>query len=155
MMTTHDADLEQITRTIWGTLFEEAIERDDGATIGVVSSVTSIVHIEGAWQGAVILRCPQVLGATLASEMLGSESAPTFDNIGDALGELTNMVAGNLKALLPAPSSISLPAVVFGSDYEIDVPGAEIVARVPFVCDGQPVVVMLAARTGAGEGGGR
>jgi chemotaxis protein CheX len=152
MMTSHEADLDDITRTIWATLFEHAIERSDAAVIGVESTVSSIVHIDGAWQGAVILRCPQTLGAALTAEMLGSKSMPTFDDIGDALGELTNMVAGNLKALLPAPSSISLPAVVFGSDYELDVPNTTVVASVPFVCDEQPIVVMLVQRS-ADNGG--
>jgi chemotaxis protein CheX len=147
MMTSHEADLAEITRTIWATLFEQAIERTDNAVIGVEATLTSIVHIEGAWQGAVILRCPQALGRTLTAEMLRSESTPTSDEIGDAIGELTNMVAGNLKALLPAPSSISLPAVVFGSDYELDVPNTTVVACVPFVCDSQIVVVLLVQRS--------
>jgi chemotaxis protein CheX len=147
MMTSHEADLDDITRTIWGTLFEHAIERSDCTLTGVESTVTSIVHIDGAWRGAVMLRCPQALGAALTAEMLRSETEPTFDDIGDALGELTNMVAGNLKALLPAPSTISLPAVVFGSDYELDVPNTTVVARVPFICDGQPVVVILVQRS--------
>jgi chemotaxis protein CheX len=146
MMTSYEADLDEITRTIWGTLFEQTIERTDNASIGVESTVTSIVHIEGAWQGAVILRCPQALGLTLTAEMLMSQSVPTSDEIGDAIGELTNMVAGNLKALLPGPSSISLPAVVFGSDYELDVPNTTVVACVPFACDNQTVVVLLVQR---------
>jgi chemotaxis protein CheX len=156
MTTTHEADLADITGTIWATLFEHALERrDDDDDGGAASTVTSIVHIEGAWQGAVILRCSQALAATLTAEMLGGESAPTFDDIRDALGELTNMVAGNLKAMLPAPSSISLPTVVLGSDYEVDVPGASVVARVSFVSDGHPVVVMLVHRTIERAGVGR
>lgn len=152
-MTSYEADIDDITRTIWVTLFERAIERVDDAVIGLESTVSSIVHIEGAWQGAVILRCPQPLGATLTSEMLGSDTAPTFDDIGDALGELANMIAGNLKALLPAPSSISLPAVVFGSDYELDMPGTTVVAQVPFDCDGQPFLVMLVQGSPQSDGG--
>ena len=107
-MTSYEADLDDITRTIWGTLFEHAIERSDAAPVGVESTVTSIVHIDGAWQGAVMLRCP--------------------------------------------PSTISLPAVVFGSDYELDVPNTTVVACVPFVCDEQPVVVMLVQRSAANLG---
>ena len=146
MMTSYAADLDDITRAIWAALFETGIERNDDAVVGGEPTVTSIVHIDGAWQGAVILRCSQSLGTTLTTEMLRSESIPTLDDIGDALGELANMVAGNLKALLPAPSSISLPAVVFGSDYELDVPNTTVVADVPFVCDGLAFVVMLLQR---------
>jgi chemotaxis protein CheX len=155
MMTSRELDLEEITRTIWATFFANPIERGDGSMVGVESTVTSIVHIEGAWHGAVILRCPRELAARLTAEMLGSESAPTLDDIRDALGELTNMVAGNLKALLPEPSTISLPAVILGSDYELGVLGTTIVATVPFACNGSPLVVMLVERSALNGGTGR
>jgi len=35
----------------------------------------------------------------------------TSDEIGDALGELANVLGGNVKAMLPAPSTMSLPTV--------------------------------------------
>ena len=71
MTTTHEADLDDITRRSGRRCSSTPLERRDGDLVGDESTVTSIVHIEGAWQGAVILRCPQVLGATLTSEMLG------------------------------------------------------------------------------------
>ncbi len=64
----------------------------------------------------------------------------------DALGELTNVFAGNIKALLAQPSSISLPTVAFGPSYEIGVVGATVVARVSFVCEGHPLVVTILER---------
>ena len=50
----------------------------------------------------------------------GSLSA---DEVSDALGELTNMVAGNVKALLPESCAISLPTVALGTNYKINVVG--------------------------------
>ena len=35
-------------------------------------------------------------------------------DVADAWGELVNMIAGNLKALVPPPSQVSLPSVVEG-----------------------------------------
>ena len=71
---------------------------------------------------------------------------PDLDDVRDALGELANMLGGNIKALLPAPSQISLPAVAIGSDYELSVVGTGEVARVAFTCDGQPLLVTLLQR---------
>ncbi len=147
-MTLHDADIEDITQAIWTTLFEVPIERGGDGAIAAESTVTSIVHIEGAWHGAVVLRCPMELAVTLTSVMFQTGSEPSLDEIRDALGELTNMLAGNLKALLPEPSALSLPAVVLGSDYEFGVMGTNVIATVPFTCIGQPLVVLLVQRSG-------
>ena len=146
-MTLHDADIEDITQSIWTTLFEVPIERGGDAAIAAESTVTSIVHIEGAWHGAVVLRCPLPLAVTLTSVMFQSTSEPGFDEVRDALGELTNMLAGNLKALLPEPSTLSLPAVALGSDYEFGVTGTTLITTVPFTCVGQPLVVLLVQRS--------
>ena len=70
-----------------------------------------------------------------------------------ALGELTNMVAGNVKALLPAPSAISLPTVAFGKQYEISVVGTRRVANVSFTSKSYPLVVSVVQRSGdVGDG---
>lgn len=143
-----DTDLEDIVRTIWETLLGLPVEQGEGDVGKADSMVTSIVHVHGAWNGAVVLQCPGTLSASLAGAMFQSDGMPSGDEIRDALGELANMVAGNMKALLPQPSTISLPAVAFGSDYEFDVVGATVVARVPLTCQGLAFTVTL-VRDGA------
>ena len=47
------------------------------------------------------------------------------DDIRDALSELANIIAGNVKALLPAPSHLSLPTYLGGRDVpDIDCEGS-------------------------------
>lgn len=149
-MDTLDIEIEGITQMIWETLFELPIRRDDASALGVEPTVTGIVHIDGAWHGAVMLRCPVPLAVALAAAMFQGDTEPSFDDVRDALGELTNMIAGNLKSLLPQPCVISLPAVARGTDYDIGVLGTAVVATVPFVCDGRPLIVTLVKRTGDG-----
>jgi chemotaxis protein CheX len=150
-MLTIGADIEGITRTIWATLFDLPLELGDTAELGPESSVTSCVHIDGEWHGALVLRCPMALAQTLTAQMFQAESAPELDDVRDALGELANMLGGNVKALLPAPSQISLPAVAVGSDYELSVVGTTEVASVSFTCDGHPLIVALLQRSGAAD----
>ena len=83
--------------------------------------------------------------------MFQGDGTPSLDEIGDALGELTNMVAGNIKALLPESCSISLPTVAQGLSYEINVVGTSAVATVPFTCIDDPLVVTLVQRAGDAE----
>jgi chemotaxis protein CheX len=150
-MTTIEDEIRDIARTIWTSLFDLAIEAGPDPAGAVQAEVTSLVHIDGAWRGAVVVQCQMGLATALSQAMFQSPDAPTFAEVCDALGEVTNMLAGNLKALLPEPSVLSLPAVARGSDYEVAVPGTTVAASVPLVCDGQPLVVRLLERT---EGGG-
>ena len=143
-----ESDIEDIITTIWSTLVDVPIERGAGDCPSDASTVTGIVHIEGAWRGAVLVRCPVALASLVTASMLQCETEPTDDEIRDALGELTNMVAGNVKALLPAPSAISLPTVAFGKQYEISVVGTRNVATVPFVSESYPLVISVVQRAG-------
>ena len=71
------------------------------------------------------------------------EQSATAEQTQDALGELTNMVGGNIKALLPVPSRLSLPAVAEGADYLALLPGGRVVSEVNFECLGEPFFVIL------------
>src|SRR5215218_3487623 len=108
-----ESDIESIAHAIWETLLELPIAVGEEGHRGQESQVTCLVHLHGAFQGAVMLQCPEALGSMLTAAMLRTEATPDATEMSDALGELTNMFAGNIKALLPQPSSISLPTVAF------------------------------------------
>ena len=146
-MTTIDADIEEITAMIWTSLFDLPLTRVDEAEIDGSSLVTGMVSIDGAWNGAVMVRCSSELATTLTATMFQSDGVPEFDDVADALGELTNMVAGNVKSLLPAPCNLSLPAVAMGSDYALNVLGSTPLSTVAFTCDGHLVQVTLVQRS--------
>lgn len=152
MTTVVDADLEAITRTIWGTLFELPLSVADAAAPLGPSTVTGIVHIDGAWAGAVVLRCPMALARMLTAAMFQTDLDPSDADVGDALGELVNMTAGNVKALLPEPCGISLPAVAFGRDYQLNVIGTAVVATAQLICAGHPLEVTLLHGTSGKDG---
>ena len=108
-MLTIETEIEGITRTIWATLFDLPLEPGTTGELGPESSVTSCVHIDGAWDGALAIMCPLKLAQTLTAQMFQGDSAPDHDDVRDALGEVANMLGGNVKTLLPSPSRISLP----------------------------------------------
>ena len=146
-MTSISADIESIAGTIWDALFQSSLVPGAEGTLGEDSQVTCLVHLHGAFQGAVMIQCPEALGSKLTAAMTQDAGTGGSEEMVDALGELTNMFAGNLKALLPKPSSISLPTVAFGPHYELGVVGAKVVARVPFLCDEHPFVVTVLRRS--------
>ncbi len=132
-----EADIETVAGSIWDAMFDESISLTRGGTLGGPPFVTSFVAISGAWNGAVVAQFPTELGAQLTRALLGASHDPTPEEIIDALGEIGNIVAGNVKALVPEPSQLSLPVVAFGSDYSVNVVGSRTLASVPFTCMGQ------------------
>ncbi|HVD28484.1 MAG TPA: chemotaxis protein CheX [Mycobacteriales bacterium] len=79
---------------------------------------------------------PTRLARTAASAMFDRPAeALTDDEVADALGELTNMIGGNLKSLLPGPSRLSMPAVTVGATTAHPAPGAVLVNTVSLACE--------------------
>ena len=87
-------------------------------------------------------------GEGRVDHVLARRTPPTLEDVQDALGEITNMTGGNLKALMPGSCHLSLPAVIDGNDYRIRIPTARVLTRVLFECDGLPAVISLVAAGG-------
>ncbi len=110
-------------------------------------SLIGCVQILGGWEGVLTLQTSPRFARLAAAVMFDIEPAAVApDEIMDTLGELTNMLGGTAKALLPGPSMLSLPTVAEGDSYSMTFPGAEIVARVDASCAGEPLVVALLTR---------
>jgi chemotaxis protein CheX len=79
--------------------------------------VCASVSLTGAWQGHVVVRCSTAASRNAAAALLGMGlDEVTSEDITDALGELANIIGGNVKSLLPEPSALSLPHVVISGD---------------------------------------
>jgi len=76
---------------------------------GYVASVT----VTGAWNGHVILELTEEAAVRAARAMVASPEVGPGE-VADAVGELANMIGGNLKGLVQAPSRLGLPLVVKG-----------------------------------------
>jgi chemotaxis protein CheX len=146
------AEIEDLVETISSTLVAVPLHPGGEAGRQDDSTVTGIVHIDGAWRGAVFVRCPLALASVVTAAMFQGGETPHLDDVCDALGELTNIVAGDVKALLPHPSALSLPTVAFGSDYEIAVVGTRQIASVTFTSETYPLVVSVSQRIDANGG---
>ena len=144
-----EQEIISLTQYIWGaTLNMEALPLESPTTLAPGSrTLDGVINITGAWAGAVVLQVPEPVARRAAAVMfeLDAERA-SLEDMQDAVGELTNMTGGNVKALLDGQCALSLPAVVEGRDYSIRVPGSEPVTRVSFDIEGEPFVVSLLTR---------
>lgn len=111
-MSVVNEDLERIVGDVWRDVL--AAETVAVAT-AAPGQLTGTIQITGAFRGVVILSVPRAVAAAAAAVMFALEaSAIGEDEERDALGELTNMIGGHVKSMVPGPSQLALPAVVPG-----------------------------------------
>jgi CheY-specific phosphatase CheX len=140
-----------LTSLVGLTLEPGAPVVDDRARTDVV---TGIVTISGDADAVVVLRCDRELAVDVAAGMFALPPEDLGDtDVVDALGEVTNVTGGAIKALLDGNCRLGLPVVTVGRDQQIDVPGATTASRVALVHDGRCVSleVLLADQDAAIE----
>ena len=65
------------------------------------------------------------------------------DDVRDAVGEIANMIAGNLKTILPPETALSAHTVVEGSSFTLKVCGGNNSFRLDFDSSTGPFAVTL------------
>jgi len=141
-------EIHEVVRSIWDTVLGLDIQPSSPSDLprNDHGCLTGFIQIAGAWEGAIVCLSSELLVRKAGGVMFGMDPAAlTVELLHDALGELTNMVGGNLKALLPGPSFLCLPAVVEGSDYSVCVPSTWPVIEVEFSSQAEPFTVKLLA----------
>jgi chemotaxis protein CheX len=135
-------DLEVITREVWTSFL-------DGDPAGLVAGgdpptgeqITGCVHLSGAYTGSIMLQCSPPAARDAAAALFSiAPGDVTQIEVVDAIGEIANMVGGNVKSMLPGPSLLSLPMVVQGV---LSVPGAQVVRTVQLIWRAEPLTVSL------------
>ena len=114
----------QIVDDVFGAMLNMKVEPATAAWSADLDLVTAIVHFTGTWKGAILLECTPEQAFHMTSRFM-PVPRPTFMNadVRDALGELANMLAGNLKSVLTPGESLSMPSVVAGTDYTLSICG--------------------------------
>ncbi|RKS80188.1 chemotaxis protein CheX [Motilibacter peucedani] len=128
-------DILAIAGDLWASyLGDEPLPSVAGLVVPEVSATVSVV---GEWNGLVVVGT-SVRGARLVgSVLLEIDEADLSDgDVNDAFGELVNIIGGNVKSVLPGPSSLSLPLVSAGA-VTVSERGAAIVAEAALEWQGE------------------
>lgn len=105
-------------------------------------TVSGVVGLSGNAVGTVVLSLSEQVALKAASVMLMAEATSIDADVIDAVGELTNMVAGAAKAELEEYHlMVSLPNVVTGVNHEIRFPSNVRPICVPFSSDWGPLAL--------------
>jgi chemotaxis protein CheX len=108
------------------------------------SEVHSSVSITGSWTGHIVYASSIVAARKAAAAFLAVEpDEVSQEDLSDVLGELANIVGGNVKAMLPPGAMLSLPQVVMASESATRYPSAERVTGLYGLWEGEPVSVSM------------
>lgn len=144
--------IQHVFQSMLGVQLEVKVEEGEPAT-SEKSKVLASLGITGDWNGALILECGAETACMLAGAVLGCGQISSVDeDVKDVLGELANIVAGNLKKRLPGNSFLTLPCVVEGSNFSLQVLNGEEVFSQHFLCRGQGLDFSLVLQESSGNG---
>ena len=122
-----------------GTSFERADEP-------LIDSVSGMISLEGKYNGLLAIHLPTSSALEVGGSFIDLDLEEVDADVLDAIGELANMLAGNIKATLdPAGSDIqlSIPSTLHGAEYMVEkIAGASSIC-IPFYLDNGDFLVEL------------
>lgn len=142
-------DVVAITQNIFGTMLQMEtypVPADASAKLG--AEMVGCIQIVGEWSGTVLLETTVALASTAGARMLMmNEDEIVEADRQDTVAELTNMLGGNIKSIVPSPSSLSLPTVTNGRDFQLRTYGSTPYSETTFQCDEHVFRVVILEKT--------
>lgn len=111
-----------------------------------IGDVTGLIGITGYARGTMSLSMEAGAILHIVSNMLGEECTEITDDIADATGELTNMIAGQARQTLATQGmtfQASTPTVVVGKGHCVKHINASAILAIPFKTDQGNLVIEL------------
>src|SRR5690348_16504260 len=129
------SELEQIVEAVFAAMLGLKLEECGTPWFPSTDRLSSAVHLSGDWNGTVLVECDACQACRFAGRFLSMDPPEAVDDVvRDVMGELANMIGGNLKCVLTAGIRLSMPSVVDGGDYSLRVCGAEVQERLCLRC---------------------
>jgi chemotaxis protein CheX len=139
-----EKEVQQYTQLVCSTLLGYEVNPLPGSyDISSADTVSGSVQVTGKWHGIIMISLPSTMVNTLTENLFSLEpgKASTEDRK-DAVGELINMIGGNIKALLPQPSTLSVPLLALEGNSQY-FPSTKTVTHCQFGCDGKTFALSL------------
>ncbi|MDY6986643.1 MAG: chemotaxis protein CheX [Thermodesulfobacteriota bacterium] len=128
-------DLKTLIANAIGEVFDKMLSLEAGVTAGgpqegeIEERIVGSVGFAGKVMGRVNIHLSDAFARLIAASMLGIELEEIEDQeeVDDAISEMSNMVAGQLKSHISDSGlscELSLPSITSGSDFKIDLRGS-------------------------------
>jgi CheY-specific phosphatase CheX len=135
----HSEQLARVIETIADTMLSVPALRVAQEQAFDADALTARIDYFGDFRGALSITFGQPLAIALAGLMMGrSGRSCSREDVHDAIGEIANIAAGNLRGLLAPRCALSLPVVLEGAHARERSHGA-ILARAEFTLFARPL----------------
>jgi len=129
-------DLEMVVSSVFETMMGVSVVPTEGEWNSDTARVTATISLTGYSSGVLMLEADRLQACQFAGHFLQMDPPDAVDNdVRDVLGELANMISGNIKSALMPEAALSLPSVIDGSSYNLHVCNEESIQRKAFACD--------------------
>ncbi len=112
---------------------------DSLATLGpLTDSISGVVGLAGTHKGVLAIHIPSKVAIAITSSFIGMDVEEINEDVEDAVGELANMLGGNVKSILSEKGkdiNLSLPTTIVGEKYEFQPTKDSDKCIIPFQCD--------------------
>ena len=137
---------ESVFSTMLGLEVKAGEPRIAHGNMGPSFGVAALVGLAGPWIGNGSVDCSATLACRIAGAMLASEYDSINDDVLDAMGEVANMIIGNIKTSAEAmvgPLDLSIPTVVYGRNFTTRSQRQNQWTVVPFQCQGEEFQIQV------------
>lgn len=121
-------DIADATKTLFQTMIMMDLKYNNVSLADetcIKTDIASLVSFMGKYHGIVGLFCSRSFSMKIASSMLMEEMTDVTSEVIDAIGEISNMIAGNVKTKITAnygEMNLSIPIVFVGGDTQSTTP---------------------------------
>jgi chemotaxis protein CheX len=144
-----DQEVVAATKDVFSTMV--MMELEDGPPVvgkggEIQSNISSMIGLGGGIRGILAIHCLAEVAQGITGAFLGMDIEALNDDVKDAICELNNMVAGNLKVFFAKSGvdiQLAIPTCVIGESYHTSgLFGATRIA-VPFISANGPFWIEL------------
>jgi len=129
-----------VCRTMLDCHVEAGTPRWEEGETGSTNGVAAMIGLAGKYSGNGIVVCSPEAACTLAGRLLTTRFENVNEEVLDALGEIANMIVGNIKTNLWSrlgEMGLSTPTIIHGRDFTTHTTGKHPWTVVPFHLEGQ------------------
>lgn len=143
---------KKLINDIWLTVLSLQTHPTQETMISDQSSYCGSVQISGDWCGGVAVQTTEAHARYLASIAYGKKlNEVDTSEVSDIIGEIANILGGNIKGLIPASCNLSLPTVTTGNFTKFDLPEYDILLSAMLESEGQPIKVIFFKKTNGNQ----
>lgn len=132
------------TQSVFSTMLGCQITRNGLSSSGSHPKydISGIIGLSGKAKGTLVLSMSEVAALKAASALHLEEQTEFNSDVVDAIGELTNMIAGGAKAeVAHLKLRITIPTVIMGKDHVIEFPSNVTPVTINFTSEWGPLAV--------------